>query len=315
MKFLTTVFALLLAHAAAAQTSPAPPIRLIMPAPAGAPPDVLGRVFAPALGAALGQQVVVENRPGAGWTIGLGELAKAAPDGRTLAWAVTGVFALGPTLFPNASYDVRSDFTPVGAVGRNPLFLVVHPSVPATTLREFVDFARGNPGKLNYSSAGNGTLPHLVMEMFKTAAAVDLVHVPYKGNHFATLVAGEVHAVFDAAMAFAPFARSGKARVLAVASDTRDRAYPTIPTAAEAGTPIDSDVWHSILAPRGLPPAVVTRLNAAIRAAVAEPEVREAFARFAVEPTATTPEAFGKLLATEIDKWTRAWKSSGAKAE
>lgn len=314
---LATTFAALVAAPvpAAAQTWPAKPVKLVVPAPPGAPPDALGRLFARAMSETLGQQVVVENRPGAGWTIGAGEVAKAAPDGYTLLWAVTSVVAIGPSLFPNAAYDLRTDFAPISAVNRSRMFLVVHPSVPATTMREFVEYAKARPGKLNYGSAGNGTLPHLAMELFKSATGVDIVHVPFKGNHFANLVAGDVQAAFESPVAFGSFVRADKARALAVASATRDREFPAVPTAAEGGTAIDADAWMGILAPRGTPSAIVARLNAETRKAVEAKEYRDAIAKFGVEAVAMAPEQFATLVAAEHDKWTRTWKASGAKME
>jgi tripartite-type tricarboxylate transporter receptor subunit TctC len=312
---IATTVALLSAAPAAAQTWPSKPVRLVVPAPPGAPPDALARLFARTLGETLGQQVIAENRPGAGWTIGSAEVAKAAPDGHTLLWAVTSVVAIGPSLFPNAGYDLRTDFAPISAVNRTRMFLVVHPSIPATTMREFVEYAKARPGKLNYGSAGNGTLPHLAMELFKSATGVDIVHVPFKGNHFANLVAGDVQAAFESPVAFAPFVRADKARALAVASGTRDREFPAVPTAAEGGTAIDADGWFGIFAPRGTPAAVVARLNAETRKVVETKEYRDAIAKFGVESVATTPEQFATLVAAEHEKWTRAWKASGAKMD
>jgi tripartite-type tricarboxylate transporter receptor subunit TctC len=312
---LATLAASLLLNTVAAQPYPTKPVKMIVPTPAGAPPDVLARLFARSLTGSLGGQVLVENRSGAGWTIGATEVAKAIPDGYTLLWGVTSVLALGPSLFPNATYDIRTDFAPVGTVNKMRMFLVVHPSIPAATMKEFVDYARARPGQINYSSAGNGTLPHLAMEMFKSSAGLDLVHVPFKGNHFTSLVAGDVQAVFDAPVAFAPFVRAGKARLIAVASSSRDSDYPTIPTAAEAGIPIELDVWQGVLAPRATAPAIIAQLNASIRKAIETTDYRDAFARFGVELVAGTPEQFGSLIAAEHTKWTRAWKTSGAKLD
>ncbi len=288
-------------------------MRLIQPAPAGAPPDVVSRVFARAMTDALGQTVFVDNRPGAGWTLGFTEAAKAAPDGHTIVWAATSVFSLGPTLFPNATYDPRTDFAPVSLVSASRMFLVVHPSVPVTTLKEFTDYARAHPGKLNFGSAGVGTLPHVAMEVLRANVGLDLVHVPFKGNHFTTLVAGDVQAVFEAPTGFAPFVAAGKARLLAIASKARHRDYPDVPTAAESGIPFEADAWQGVLAPRGTPPEIVARLNAAIRTAVSSDTLRDAFAKVGTDPVSSSPEEFRTLINTEIDSWTRAWKASGAK--
>ena len=320
MRSLRTLFASVIAVSlglsaidGAAQAFPSKPIRMIQPAPAGAPPDVVSRVFARAMTDALGQTVFVENRPGAGWTLGFAEAAKAVPDGHTIAWATISVFALGPLLFPNATYDLRTDFAPISLVSATRLFLVVHPSLPVRTLKEFTDYARAHPGKLNFGSAGIGTHPHLAMEVLRANAGLDLVHVPFKGNHFTTLVAGEVQAVFEAPTGFAPFVAAGKARLIAIASKARHRDYPDVPTTAESGIPFEADAWHGVLAPRGIPPEVVARLNAAIRTAVNSDALRDAFTKIGTDPVSSSPDEFRTLIATEIDNWTRAWKASGAK--
>lgn len=299
---------------AASQAYPAKPVKLILPVPTGAPPDVVGRIFARALSESLGEQVIAENRPGAGGTIGAAALAKAPPDGYTLMWAITPLLALGPELFPNAGFDPRADFTPVSLVMASRLFLVVHPSVPARTLKEFVDYAKANPNKLNFSSAGNGTVPHVAMQMFQSVAGVELVHVPFKGNHFSTLVAGEVHAVMESPVGFTQFVRADKARVLAVVSRARHPGFPDVPTATEAGLPIEADTWQGIIAPRGTSAQIIATLNAATRKATASKEVLDAFRSFGIEVTTNSPEAFKTLIDVEVDKWSRAWRASGARA-
>lgn len=298
---------------AAAQAFPSKPIRMIQPAPAGAPPDVISRIFARAMADALGQTVIVENRPGAGWTLGFAEAAKAAPDGHTIVWAATSALVLGPTLFPNATYDPRTEFAPVGLVAATRLFLVVHPSLPVTTLKEFTDYARAHPGKLNFGSAGVGTHPHVAMEVLRANTGLDLVHVPFKGNHFTTLVAGDVQAVIETPVGFAPFVAAGKARLIAIASKARHRDYPDVPTAAESGVPFEADGWNGVLAPRATPPEVVARLNAAIRTAVNSDALRDAFTKIGTDPASSSPDEFRALISAEFDKWTRAWKASGAK--
>ncbi|MEO7405056.1 MAG: tripartite tricarboxylate transporter substrate binding protein, partial [Burkholderiales bacterium] len=299
----------------AAQGYPAKPIRIIVPAPAGTPPDVASRVFARAMTEVIAQQVIVENRPGAGGTIGSAAVANAAPDGYTLLWGLPNAIALGPVLFPDAGFRSWTDLAPISLVNTSRFFLVVHPSVPVTTLKEFVEYAKARPGKLNYSSAGSGTVPHIVMEMFKSAAGVDLVHVPFKGNHFTTLVAGEVQSVFENPSGFAQFARAGKARPLAVASTTRYAEFPDLPTMAEAGVPFQAEVWMGVLAPRGTPTDIISRLNAATRSAVDSKALRDSFASLGTEPITNSSDEFSRFISVEVDKWTRAWKASGAKLD
>jgi tripartite-type tricarboxylate transporter receptor subunit TctC len=298
-----------------AQTYPAKPIRLVVPFPVGTPPDVLARVAAQQLSGGLGQQVVIDNRPGAAATIGMAAAAGAPPDGYTLAWGSTGSLAIGPALFTKAGYDARS-FEPISLVGTAPFFLTVHPAVPATTLAELVALARSQPGKLNYGSSGSGSPPHIMMEMFKSQAGVDITHIAYKGNHFPGLLAGEVQTNFEAPATFAPHVKAGKARLLAVTGASRHPAYPDIPTVREAGLPeLEMLTWNGLVAPRGTSREIVARLNAATQNALASKGLQDAFANLSTDPAGGTPEQFGARIAAETEKWSRWVKLSGATIE
>lgn len=312
MRALMLMLALAGASAVFAQTYPSKPVQLVVPVPVGALPDIDSRAFARQLGEELGQQIVVENRPGAGGTIGAAAVAKAAADGHTLLWGLP-LLAIGPTLFPNPGAD--TPLAPISLIQIIPSFLVVHPSVPATSLREFIDHARARPGKLNYSSAGPGTYPHIAMEMFKGVTGLDLVHVPYRGNHFSTLVAGEVQVAIEGPSTLTSFVRAGKARLLAVTGASRHPDYPDIPTAKEAGIPFEVVGWAGLLAPHGTPGAVIARLNEAVRKTVASQAMRDWYAKMGSMPATSSPAEFATFIRVETDRWTRAWKSSGAKLD
>jgi tripartite-type tricarboxylate transporter receptor subunit TctC len=299
-----------------AQEYPIKPIRLVVGFGSGTPPDILGRVVGKSMSDLLGQQVVVENRLGAGGTIATAHVASAPPDGYTLTIGSTTNLGIAPALYPNVGYDPKQSFAPVGLVGTAPLFLIVHPSVPATTLQEFMVLVRLRGDRMNYGSGGNGSPPHLVMEMFKSLARVDLFHIPYKGNQFPALVAGDVEATFGSPSTFAHLHKTGKIRLLAVASAARHANYPDIPTMSEAGLPgLEATSWVGIVAPRGTPPEIIARLNGASQKALATKELRDAFANLGTDPAGSTPEAFAALIATEADKWARAVKISGAKVD
>jgi tripartite-type tricarboxylate transporter receptor subunit TctC len=309
---------LVLAQGVFAQGYPNKPLKLIVPFPPGGPTDIVGRLMAQKLSEGLGQQIVVENRAGAGGTVGSDAAAKATADGYTLLYGSTSTLAIAPSLYPNLPYQPLQAFAPISLVSIGPIFVTVHASVPAQTLAEFIALARSKPGQLNYSSAGNGTPPHLAGELFKSVAGVNLVHVPYKGGGpaVAGLVAGDVQAVFEGLPVLGPHIRAGKLRALAITGGKRHPSLPDVPTAAEAGLAnYDAHFWSGLVAPFGTPQEAIARLNAETRKALAAKEVRELLARQGVEPRDTTPGEFARFIAAEIDKWAGVVKASGAKLD
>ncbi len=305
----------LCATSVAAQIYPSKPIRLIAAVPPGTPPDTLGRIVAQQLSEGLGQPVVVENRPGAGTTLGTAAAANAAPDGYTL-FVLTTASAMAPALYTKPGFDAEHSFAPISLVGISPFFLVVHPAVPATTLKELVELSRVQPDRLNYGSAGSGTPPHIVMEMFKSLTGASLVHIPHKASHFPSLLAGDVQASFDVPTLFAPHARAGKVRLLAVASASRHPDFPSVPTATEAGAPgLEASAWYGLAAPRGTPPDVIAHLHAQTQKALTVKALRDAFANLGTDPVGNTPEQFAGFIAAEVQKWGKAVRASGAKVD
>jgi tripartite-type tricarboxylate transporter receptor subunit TctC len=291
--------------AAAAQTYPARPVRIIVPfAPGGV--DVTARLVADRLTAALGQPFVVENRPGAGGSVGAKAAAGAAPDGYTLLFSTPGPVAVSPAINRNAGYDTIKSFAPIAMVSMSPLLLVAHPSVPAKSVAELVAHAKANPGKLRFPSPGFGTQPHLVGEMFRVATGADMVHVPYRGSapSITDLLAGQVHFYFDNFANVLHYVDAGKLRALAVTSDGRSDRVPTLPTMAESGYPaIVAVYWNGMLAPAGTPPAVVDRLNGAINKALASPGLRAALLKLGSEPRPGTAQDFAAFIAVEARRW------------
>ena len=316
-RFLTTVLALC-ASTALAQSYPAKPIHLIVPFPPGGPTDIVGRLVGHKLAEALGQPVVVDNRPGAGGTVGSSAAAKAAPDGYTLLYGSTSTLAIAPSLYHDLAYDPRTAFAPISLVSRGPIIAAVNAQLPAKTLKDFIALAKSSPGRINYGSAGSGTPPHLAAELFKTVAGVDLVHVPYKGGGPAVsdLAGGQVQVIFEGLPTLLPHLKSGKVRALAITGAKRDPALPEVPTFAEAGLPgYDANFWNGLVAPAGTPAEVIARLNSVLVQALATPEVHAALVRLGLEAAGTTPQQFGDFIAAEIDKWARVVKASGAKID
>ena len=303
---------------AAAQAYPIKPIHLVVPFPPGGPTDIVGRLVAQKLSDALGQPVVVENRPGAGGTVGSAAVAKASPDGYTLLYGSTSTLAIAPSLYPKAGYDPMKDFAPISLVSRGPIILAVNANVPAKSLREFIALAKSQPGKINYGSAGSGTPPHLAAELFKSVAGVDLLHVPYKGGApaISDLAGGQVQVIFEGLPSLLPHIKSGKVRALAITGQKRDAALPDVPTMAEAGLAgYDANFWSGLVAPAGTPRDAIERLNGVLVKALASTEVREALARQGLEAAGTSPAEFAKFIAAEIEKWGRVVKASGAKVD
>lgn len=294
---------------------PDKPIRLVVPFPPGGTTDLLGRVLANRLSEALGQQVVVDNRPGAGGTIGSDFVAKAPADGYTILFGTVGTQSINTTLYKRLPFDPQKDFTPVAPFAGVPNILVVNPKVPAKSVQDLVTYAKDHPGALNMGSAGNGTTNHLSGELFKSMAHVQIVHVPYKGSGpaMADLLADQVQLMFDNLPGSLPHVKAGRLRALAVTSATRSPALPDVPTMAEAGvTGYEADVWFGVVGPRSLPPAVVGKLSAAIAGIAQEKQTRDKLLQQGATPLTATPERFGALIQEDTAKWARLVKASGA---
>jgi tripartite-type tricarboxylate transporter receptor subunit TctC len=296
---------------------PVRPVRLVVPFPPGGSTDNLARVIVPRWAEALGQPITIENRGGAGGNIGVESVARAAPDGYTVGLFDTA-FTINPTLYARLPFDTRRDFTAVMFVASGPAVLVVHPSLPVKSVKDLVALARSKPGAMSYASAGSGTAIHLAAEMFKVSAGVDLVHVPYKGGGPATIdvVGGQVPMMFAQPGTVIGFTGSGKLRPLAMTGDRRWPGMPDVPTFAESGiTGMEtSSSWH-VMVPAAVPRTVVNTLNASLRKTLALPEIAARLAELAYLPVAADPERSATLLATEIERWGRAVKASGARVE
>ena len=309
------LISLWLAVPAQAQDYPVKPIRLIVPFAAGGPMDIMSRAIADKLTSAWGQQVVVDNRGGAGGSIGSDIAAHSAPDGYTLLTGHIGTHAVNVSLYPKLGYDPVKDFAPITLMATLPLGLFVHQSVPARSVRELIAYARARPGQLNFASAGSGGPTHMAGEMFKAMAAIDIVHVPYKGNAAALndLIAGQAQMMFSNLLTAMPHVRSGRLRAIAISSAKRSPQAPDLPTVAESGVPgYDILPWYGVLAPAATPRAIVIKLNREIRAILEAPEMKSRFMAQGIDLVTSTPEEFGTLIRAEIPKWRKVVKDSGA---
>ena len=305
------------AHAAQS-TYPVKPIRVIVGFAPGGGTDIATRTLGAKLAESLGQPIVVDNRPGAGGQIGNALAAAAAPDGYTLLMTANGPHVIAPSLYPSVGYNIFRDYAAISLVNTNPYVLVVHPSVPAASVKEFVAWLKANPGQSNFSSAGNGTPAHLAGELFKSMAGVKMAHVPYKGAAPALggLIAGEVNVLFSEMLTAAPQLKSGKLRALAVTTAARTPFLPDLPTIAESGLAgYDVSVWYGLLAPAGTPKAIVARLNADAARALATPDLKERFAKMGSTAASSTPEEFDAFIRRDYERWARVIKSAGIKAE
>jgi tripartite-type tricarboxylate transporter receptor subunit TctC len=305
-------------HPAAAQDFPTRPITLIVPYTPGGGNDAMARVVADKMSVALRQQIVIENRGGAGGSIATRQVARAAPDGYTLGLGGTGTLAIDPTLYPNVGYDPRKDFAPVGLTATSALIVLVNPSVPAKTLEEFIALAKAEPGKINFASAGSGSGIHLGTELLAYMAGIKMTHIPYKGSAPALtdLVGGHVALYFSSLPPAIGLVREGKVRALAVTGPTRAKVFPDLPTVAQAGLPGFEAVLHyGIVAPAGTPRPVVDKLNAAMRTALASPDVQARIDTDGAEVFASTPEQYAADIDREETKWSDIVRRSGAKAE
>ena len=295
-----------LAQAPGSSGYPTKPIRLVVPFTPGGSTDVLARAIGQELTKACGQSVVVENVPGAGGAIGADKVAKAAPDGYTLLMGHIGTLAVNPSLYPRLPYNPVKDFAPVAWVARVPNVLVVHPSVAAKNVKELVALAKSRPGQLNYGSGGNGSAANLATEFLKLQTGTSLVHIPYRGTAPAVtdLMAGQIQLMFTGLPALVAPLKGGQLRALAVSSPQRLEALPGVPTVAESGYPgFEADQWYGVVAPAGTPRDVVATLNAQINQALAAPELKTRLAAEGAIATPTSPEVFGKLIASEITRW------------
>jgi tripartite-type tricarboxylate transporter receptor subunit TctC len=297
---------------------PEKPLRLIVPFPPGGAADILARGLGPKLGAQLGQQIVVDNRPGANGVIGFDVVAKAPPDGYTLLLGFTTGVAVNPLLVAKASYDPLRDFVGVSMLARTPMVLIANPAFQATSVQELIVLAKATPGKISYGSPGTGNPNHLAGELFKSTAGIDLVHVPYKGAALVItdVIAGHVPIAFVTLAAALPQVRTGKLKALAVTSDKRASAAPGIPTMAEAGLPgLELSEWFGILVPAGTPKPVISRLNQEIVKAVQSPEVQGRFMEQGLEPVSTSVDEFAAVIRADIDKLAKIIKQAGIRAE
>jgi len=304
------------ASTAFAQAWPSKPIRYIVPFPPGAFNDSLARIMAAELPKALGQPVLVENRPGGNTIIGTEAAAKSAPDGYTLFGAALP-FAVIQSLY-KTSFDVTKDFAPIVLAGTTPNLLVANPGAPVNSVKELIAYARANPGRLNYASTGNGTSNHLSFELFKAMTRTFIVHIPYKGSAPAVtdLIAGQVQVMFDNTPNVLPHVRAGKLKALAVSSKARSKLAPEVPTVDEAGVPgYDVTVWFGILAPAGTPKPIIDRLNAEMVKVIRTPEITDRFLKAGVDPVAGTPEAFSGYLKSEVGRWAKVIQDAGIKAD
>lgn len=299
------------------QTYPSKPIRLVLPFPPGAPSDLVGRTIGQKLGEQMGQNLVPDNRAGAGGSVGLSMVAKAPADGYTLM-VTSPAIALTPLLYSNLSYDPLKDFAPVARLASIENVMLVHPAVPAKTLKEFIALARSSPGKLNYGSGGAGTTNHLANELLRSLEKIDIVHVPYKGATLATtaLMGGEVDEVIVSVASVLPLIKAGRVRPLAVLSEKRVATLPNVPTSKEAGFPnFRMSIWYGMMAPAGTPREVIMRLHQEIAKAYADPTLRQQMSNAGMDPWLGTPDDMGNLLKSEMARYAKIIQSAGIKKD
>jgi len=315
---LVALVAITVPLAAAAQDYPTRPVALVSPFPPGGSVSLVARIVAEKMGETLGQSIVVENRGGAGGTIGARSVAKSPPDGYTLLLGYTGTLAIGPSMYPNAGFDPRKDFAPVGRIGTAPTLLVVHPSVPVHSVAELIAYAKANPGKLNFGSAGIGTVGHLAGELMATMAGLRLVHVPYKGTGPAItdLLGGHIPMMFTPVPTAHAQAESGLLRALAVTGAERSSLLPNVPTVAESGLPgYEAALRYGLVAPAGTPRAIIERLNKELRTALAAEDVRSRLAADGAEVLPSTPEQYAADIDREEATWSKVVNALGLRGE
>jgi tripartite-type tricarboxylate transporter receptor subunit TctC len=298
-----------------AQTYPAQSVRVIVTFPAGQAADSLARIVSQALSQRMGQQFVVDNRPGAGGNIGTEAVVRATPDGYTLLMEAMTANAFNVSLYPDLNFNFVRDIAPVAIIGAAAYVVAVNPAVPANTLPEFIAYAKANPGKINMGTSGIGTPPHAFGELFKIMAGVDMVHVPYKTSYVPDLLSGQVQVVFAPMPTVVAQVRAGKLRALAVTSKQRSPALPDTPAIDEIVPGYDASGYFGFGAPSATPAAIISRLNKEIQAAVVDPPVKEKLVTLGIEPLQMTPAEYGKLIADETEKWAKVIKTAGIKAE
>ena len=308
----------LVAGAAHGHGYPARPVRVIVPFPPGGTTDIVARLVADRLGATLGQPAVIENRAGAGGAIGAAEIARAAPDGYTLGLATVSTHGVNPAINPKLPYDALRDFTPVSNLASVPNVVSAHPSLGVADVRQLVERAKASPGKITYASAGNGSLSHMLGELFKSSTSTDLLHVPYKGVGPALndTLGGQVNVLFDNLPSSLPHIQSGKLRALAVSSPARLEFLPDVPTFAEAGVPqLNDPSWFGLVGPAKLPDAVLARVHEAVTRALAAPEVRERMRQAGAVPAGNTPLEFAAQIRAEVERHRRVAAERGIRIE
>ncbi len=313
-----TAALLLAATSFASAAFPDKPIRVVIGFPAGGPLDQHARLLTDRLQAVLGQPIIVDYKSGAGGTVGAQDVMKAAPDGYTLMLANTGVMVINPALYTKLPYNTLKDFTPIARTAMQPLALLVNPKLPVKNLKEFIDYARARPGQVNYGSAGNGGISHLVPEMFKNATGLFMVHIPYRGSApaFTDLMAGQVQFMGESIPQAANYHKQGKVRALAVTSKERNPALPDVPTVIESGVKGFEVVgFYGFLAPAGLPKDVTAKLSDAFKQVMANPDIRNRMVTQGADPAFMGSEEFGQFLAAEMPRWAAAVKASGARLD
>ena len=317
LRALATALALLFGASAWSQSYPTRPVKIVVPYGVGGPADIYARYIGARLQEKIGQPFVVEDRPGAGSIVGTDFVAKSAADGYTLLM-MSNTHTVNETLIPKKPFELMRDFAPITGVNYSDLLMVIHPSVPAGNLKEFIALAKAKPGSMNYASSGNGTPYHMAGELFKAMAGVDLVHIPHKGSDGArnSILGGQVQMMFDAVPTMAANARAGKVKALATSGKTRSPVTPDVPTVAEAGVPgYESGIWLGLMAPAGTPRPVLERLNKEVNAIINSAEVKEAWLKQGAVPMGMSIEEFDRFLRAEIVKWAKAVNVSGAKAD
>lgn len=315
---LALVLALASISAADAQAYPNRPLRAIVPIAPGGGTDTTGRLVTTKLSEALGQQIVVDNRAGGGGTIGASIAAKAQPDGYTILFGSISTHAVNPAMYKKLPYDHIKDFAPVSLIGTVPNVLVVHPSLPVKSVSDFINYAKANPGKINYGSAGIGSPPHLSMELLKSMAGIDVVHVPYKGAGpaLAELLGGQTQVMCTSLAGQLPHIKAGRVRALAVTTTKRNPQVPDVPTMIEAGVPgYEVTIWYAVFVPTGVSKPIIARLNSELVKLLNSAEMKERMAQIGVDPAPSTPAELAAFVKSETDKWTKTVQDAGVKLE
>ncbi len=318
MRALFALLAALAAASAFAQPYPSKPIRLLLAFPPGGPTDINARIFAQKLGESMNQQVVVDNKPGAGGNIAAAEAAKSAPDGYTIFYN-TSAISIAPSLYSKLNYDVAKDFAPVALTATVPLVLVINPAIPAKSVKELVAFAKANPAKMNYGSSGSGTITHLAGALFTAQMGLTMQHIPYKGSAPALVdvAGGQTQMMIDTINTILPYVKDNRLRALAIAIQRRSAALPDVPTLEEAANlpGFEMSAWQGIVVPSGTPKEIISKLNAEINKAVQNPDLRQRLATLGAEPLGGTSEHYAEYIRTELLRWTKVVKDSGARAD